>query len=212
MFQNTAISILLFLFISHCSAQTFWLKSFSPSDPKTPPTQLKVVPPNPTDLEQYPDHVDVTFITIEGDLLIVNDHICHATLRQPERATRVQFDNWEEVEDIGGYAKFRANIIANLKSDPDNWTKTMWMKEIKSASPNYSGECGLFSGTRKIYFGKDDVIIPQPFHGYYRYVKGAPAVFHTTMEESEQKRIRAAEEARKLDERLLKGSNSGKQK
>lgn len=212
MFKQAIYTVFLFSLMSQCSAQTYWLRSFAPSDPKKPPTQLRVVPPNPTDLEQYPDQIDVTFITIEGNNLIVNDHICHATLREPERSTRIQSDNWEEVEEIGGYVKFRKNLVKNLKSDPETWTKTMWMKEIKSETPNYSGECGLFSGTRKIYFGINDVIIPQPFHGYYRYVKGAAAVFHTTQEESEKKRIRAAEESQKLKEGLLKNSVPSKAK
>ena len=201
---NFLVVILLFL-TSHCLAQTYWLKNFAPSNPKKPPIQLKVTPPNPSDLEQYPDHIDAPFITIDGENLIVNDYTCLAKLRTPDRSTRIQFDNWEEVEEIGGYAKFRQNLISNLRSDPESWTKPIWMTEVKSAKPDHTGECGLFSGTRKIYFGKDDVIIPQPFHGYYRYVKGPGAVLRTTWEESERKKIRAGEETQKLEDRLLKG-------
>lgn len=197
MIRHAATAFLLLVFSSQSWGQTYWLAGFAPSNPQKPPARLKVAPPTHT-------AVDVTFITINGDLLIVNDHICHARLALPDRASQIKFDNWEEVEEIGGYEKFRENLISNLKSDPNTWTKTMWMKEIKSAIPNYEGECGLFSGTRKIYFGNDDVIIPQPFHGYYRYIKGPAATFHTTMEEAEQRKIRAAEDSKKLEERLLK--------
>ncbi|MFG6469086.1 hypothetical protein [Roseateles sp. BYS87W] len=200
-----AIAIIQLVLCSHAWAETYWLARFSPSNPKRPPTRLKVDPPTHT-------AVDVTFITIDGDLLIVNDHICHARLTTPDRQSQIKFDNWEEVEDTGGYDKFRNNLITNLKSDPNTWTKTMWMKEIKSAAPNYDGECGLFSGTRKIYFGNDDVIIPQPFHGYYRYIKGPAATFHTTMKEAEQRKILAAEDSRKLAERLPKTPGVAKTK
>jgi hypothetical protein len=203
-FNKYLIVTFLFFFENCFGAQTYWLKNFAPSDPKNPPAQLRVTPPNPADLRLHPEHVDVTFITIDGDLLIVNDHICHAKLKPFERKTHIKFGQWEEVEEIGGYPKFRANLIKHLKSDPDTWDKVMWMDEIKSAVPDYVGECGLFKGIRRIYFGKDDVIIPDPFHGYYRYVKGDAAVFYRTMEEAEQKRIRAAEESRKLEERILK--------
>jgi hypothetical protein len=199
MIRKTAIAALILIFATDGWSQTYWLARFAPSNPKKPPAQLRVDPPTHTD-------VDVTFITIQDDLLIVNDHICHAKLKPFERKTHVKFDQWQEVEEIGGYTKFRANIIKHLKSDPDDWNKVMWMEEVKSAIPDYVGECGLFRGIRRIYFGKDDVIIPDHFHGYYRYVKGAPATFYTTMEESEKRRIRAAEETRKLEERLLKGA------
>lgn len=202
--QPTASAFVLLFLTSHCSAQTYWLRNFAPSDPQKPPIHLRVTPPKQNDLKQYPNHIDAPFLTIEGDNLIVNDHICLAKLTTSERSTRIQLDNWEEVEEIGGYAKFRKNLIANLESDPENWTRTTWMTEIKSARPDYSGECGLFSGTRKIYFGKDDLIIPQPFHGYYRYVKGPKAILRTTWEESEKKKIRATEETKELEERLFK--------
>lgn len=197
MLHKPVAAILLILLVNDSWCQTYWLARFAPSNPQKPPARLKVDPPTHT-------AIDVTFITINGDLLIVNDHICHARLTLPERASQIKFDNWEEVEEIGGHEKFRANLISNLKSDPNTWTKTMWMKEIKSTVPNYEGECGLFSGVRKIYFSNDDVIIPHPFHGYYRYIKGPDATFHTTMEESEQRKLRAAENTKKLEERLLK--------
>lgn len=203
--RHAATAFLLLVFSGQSWSQTYWLARFAPSNPQKPPARLKVDPPTHT-------AVDVTFITINGDLLIVNDHICHARLVLPERQSQIKFDNWEEVEEIGGYEKFRENLISNLKSDPNTWTKNMWMKEIKSATQNYEGECGLFSGTRKIYFGNDDVIIPQPFHGYYRYVKGAAATFHTTMEEAEQRKIRAAAESKELEERLLKKNQPVKTK
>jgi hypothetical protein len=199
MLKSAAVITILFNIVGNCCAQTFWLERFAPSNPKSPPAQLRVEPPTHTD-------VGVAFITIIDDLLIVGDHNCHARLSPSERKIHIKFDQWEEVEEIGGYEKFRANIIKHLKSDPETWGKVMWMKEVESKVPDYVGECGLLKGARRIYFGRNDVIIPDNFHGYYRYVKGAPATFYRTMEEAERRRIEAAEESRKLEERLLKGA------
>lgn len=203
--RNIVVVITLVALMSVSWGQTYWLARFAPSNPKKLPAQLRVDPPTHTD-------IGVAYITIAGDLLIVGDHNCHAKLKPFERKTHVKFDQWEEVEEIGGYPKFRANLIKYLKSDPETWTNVMWMEEIKSAVPDYVGECGMFRGTRRIYFGKDDVIIPDHFHGYYRYVKGAPATFYRTMEEAERRRIQAAEETKQLEERLLKGTVPAKPK